>query len=348
MDSHADQCCVGDNSHIIYEWPGHVVEVSPFLSTLGRVKSAPIVTAAVTYYDHLSGSPKLLIIHQAIYIKGTKHNLLCPMQLRHNGVAVNDRPKHCSPEPTREDHSIIIADNDYMIPLSLKGITSYFPTSKPTGAEAAKFKIVRDYIELTADDPVWDPNSSRFSELESRFVDSYGEFIERNGVNPRHLFVTTTVEALSDPFRKLALTTSKRPGAWNSEFLANNWGIGQDAAERTLRATTQRGDRHLDGHEVGVDRRFPTGDRHLRYRRLNHALYHDTLFSTVKSLRMNTCSHVYASDFYWSRNFPIKTKGDAHHTLDDLFHRYGVPTRLISDDAKELIQGGFAKKARQA
>jgi hypothetical protein len=39
---------------------------------------------------------------------------------------------------------------------------------------------------------------------------------------------------------------------------------------------------------------------------------------------------------------------DAHHTLDDFFHRYGVPTNLISDNAKELTQGEFARKARQA
>jgi hypothetical protein len=52
--------------------------------------------------------------------------------------------------------------------------------------------------------------------------------------------------------------------------------------------------------------------------------------------------------FLWSRNFPMKSKSDTHHTLDEFFHRYGVPTSLISDNAKELIQGEFARKARQA
>ena len=35
----------------------------------------------------------------------------------------------------------------------------------------------------------------------------------------------------------------------------------------------------------------------------------------------------------------MKTKRDAHHVLDKLFHRYGVPERLIPDDAPKLIRG---------
>ena len=81
MDSHADQCCVGDNVHIYYHWPGLLVEVGLFLSSLGCILSAPIVTAGVIYNNPASGRPILIIIHQAIYIKGLKHNLLCPMQL---------------------------------------------------------------------------------------------------------------------------------------------------------------------------------------------------------------------------------------------------------------------------
>ena len=54
------------------------------------------------------------------------------------------------------------------------------------------------------------------------------------------------------------------------------------------------------------------------------------------------------TNFAWSRIFPIEGKGDAHYTLNELLHHYGVPMRLISDDAKELISGNFTKKAHQA
>jgi hypothetical protein len=146
------------------------------------------------------------------------------------------------------------------------------------------YKIEGEYLELTAETPSWDPNSLMFSQLESRLVDQYGELVERLVGHPRQLFMLTTDDHLHDPFRQLRIsaTTTKCPGARNSEFLAHNWRIGIEAAERTLvRATTQRGVRAFDENMVGVKRRFPTGYyRHLRYRRLSHALYHDTLFST--------------------------------------------------------------------
>ena len=42
------------------------------------------------------------------------------------------------------------------------------------------------------------------------------------------------------------------------------------------------------------------------------------------------------------------SKGDAHLAMDDLFHQYGVRETLVSDDAKELTLGAFAKNAHQA
>ena len=55
-------------------------------------------------------------------------------------------------------------------------------------------------------------------------------------------------------------------------------------------------------------------------------------------------SHIFAMDFAWSRNYPLMSKGDAHHAMDDLFHQYGIPETLVSDDAKELTLGAFVKK----
>jgi hypothetical protein len=94
-----------------------------------------------------------------------------------------------------------------------------------------------------------------------------------------------------------------------------------------------------------MERRFPTGDRHVRYNRLNYFVYHGTIFSSIKSTRRNKCCQVYATDFCWSRNFSIKASFDAHH---DFFHQDGVPMRLISDIANELTLGEFARTARHA
>jgi hypothetical protein len=319
LDSHADQSCVGDNATVLYKWPDGTVEVGPFLDSLGCVRSAPIVTAAVAYDDPSIGKSILLIIHQAIFIRGLENNILCPMQMRHNGVTVNERPKHCTPIPTREDHAAIIPDGNHMIPLSISGVTSYFPSRKPARKERSRCRVNGDCLELTAESPIWDPHSSMFNDLEMRLVYRYGELKD----NPGQLFTLATETLLHEPFMKLrisATTTSKRPGNWNTELLARNWSIRREAAERTLRATTRRGVREYNGNEVGVERRFPTGDRHLRYNRLNCSLYHDTLFSSIKSTRGNKCSQVYATDFCWSRNFSMKSKSDTHNTLDELLH----------------------------
>ncbi len=167
LDSHADQCCVGDYAVVLYEWPDRTVEITPFLDTLGCVESAPIVTALLAYDDPSTGQAKLLVLHQAILIKGLKHNLVCPMQLRHSGITVNERPKHCTSIPTQEDHAIVFEDENYLISLQLDGVTSYFPTRTPTRTEVEDYQDGGDFRELTTNSPEWDPHSKIFEDLES-------------------------------------------------------------------------------------------------------------------------------------------------------------------------------------
>jgi hypothetical protein len=202
------------------------------------------------------------------------------MQLRHSGLATKERPKHCTPVPTREDHAIVIPDGNYMIPLELHGVTSSFPRRTPSQQEAIRLKVNDDYLELTSDSPEWDPHSSMFNELERNLMDRNGKLKEQPRTHPRQLFVTNLESHYDEPFRKfkMAAIVSKRLGPWNAELLAKNLGIGVGTTERALRATTRRGVREFDGNSVGVERRFPTGDRHLRPTRLNHSVYHDTLF----------------------------------------------------------------------
>ena len=102
----------------------------------------------------------MLIIHQAILIPGMKTNLLSPMQLRDNDLRVNDEPKFMVPKPTEDHHAIYIPEVKgespaLRIPLSLHGVTSYFPTRKPTQDEYEKSEL--DYhLELTSESPEWE------------------------------------------------------------------------------------------------------------------------------------------------------------------------------------------------
>ena len=76
------------------------------------------------------------------------------------------------------------------------------------------------------------------------------------------------------------------------------WGIGLTVAERTLQAPAQKAVRTVVN--PSVERRWPTGDRPLRYKKLHHQVFHDTMKSNIKSLRGNKCCKIDATDLGWS------------------------------------------------
>jgi hypothetical protein len=124
---------------------------------------------------------------------------------------------------------------------------------------------------------------------------------------------------------------------------ARRWHIGLDAAQRTIDRTTQLGVRD-HSHSLGT-RRLRHSTQQLKYRRLNSVVYTDTMFAGCKSLQQNTCAQVYVTPFEWTRVYPIKSKKDAHLTLDLLHHQYGVFHTIIPDNARELTQKDFLDKA---
>ena len=58
-----------------------VMEIIPFLESLGNVTNAVVVTAAIAYDCPTTGTAYLFILHQVLYVPGLKNNLLRPMQL---------------------------------------------------------------------------------------------------------------------------------------------------------------------------------------------------------------------------------------------------------------------------
>jgi hypothetical protein len=104
----------------------------------------------------------MLVIHQALHIPMMTHNLIGLMQLRDNGIFINDEPEHMALTPTDDHHCISIPatkDTDALrIPLSIKGVVSYFPTWKPTAQEYESCPLSQ-IIELTSETIDWDPQS---------------------------------------------------------------------------------------------------------------------------------------------------------------------------------------------
>ena len=59
-------------------------------------------------------------------------------------------------------------------------------------------------------------------------------------------------------------------------------------------------------------------------------------------------AQLYATDFGWSRSYPMKHKSEAHHTLSKVCKDVGVPDTPVTGGAREQIKGDFRKKAKEA
>ena len=73
-----------------------------------------------------------------------------------------------------------------------------------------------------------------------------------------------------------------------------------------------------------------------------------TMFVSTVSRRGNICAQVYATDFGWARAFPMASINDAHETSLLVFAWDGVPPACICDNAKEMVQGKFYHKLKDA
>jgi hypothetical protein len=133
IDNHADTCLVGRNAHVFQHFDRQV-NLTGYDPSLGTVKNQDIVSAALAYDDPATGEVMILVLHQVIHVPALTHNLICPMQMWMNGVSLDECPKFLTDNPLDNTHAMAIPSKDgaYLISLSLHGVTSYFPTRKPT------------------------------------------------------------------------------------------------------------------------------------------------------------------------------------------------------------------------
>ena len=156
LDSHADTCVVGRNALIFHDFE-RPVNVTGYDPALGINKDVKTVSAAIAYDDPTTGEVIILVLHQALHIPTMEHNLLCPMQLRMNDVMVSEIPKFLTENPTDRTHALTIPTTTgdvYRIALSIHGVTSYFPTRRPSTNE---FEHATSRYDLTYELPDWDP-----------------------------------------------------------------------------------------------------------------------------------------------------------------------------------------------
>ena len=72
------------------------------------------------------------------------------------------------------------------------------------------------------------------------------------------------------------------------------------------------------------------------------------MYAIAACRRSNKCTQVYATDFGWARVFSMASRNEAHETLLLLFARDGILSACICNNAKEMTQGKFYQKFKDA
>ena len=107
-----------------------------------------------------NGSTRLLIFNQVLYFGDRlEHSLICPNQLRSNGVIVNDIPTHLDPNPNKDSHQILVKDSYISIPLEMNGFISFFEGRIPTDEEI----LTCERITMTSPEK-WEPYDTKFKD----------------------------------------------------------------------------------------------------------------------------------------------------------------------------------------
>ena len=159
---------------------GKTVNVGPFTSTLGSLKSVPIIDCVVAYDCPYTNETIYLSMYNVLYVKEMEENLLPPFVVRREGHILNDVPKIQVDNPTEDDHCILLkGESKHRIPLRLVDTTLYFDTRCPTEdeyLEAAAKDIVYD---LNVDEPSWDPHDPQYALDEECMLDFEGKIIDK-------------------------------------------------------------------------------------------------------------------------------------------------------------------------
>ena len=95
--------------------------------------------------------------------------------------------------------------------------------------------------------------------------------------------------------------------------LAKRLNIPIDRAKNTVLVTTQRGVRHVTN--LSIMRIFPTNDRMMRYNRLPHPMFTDTLIAGTASQHGHKFAQVVATSYGWSGTIPMTKKVTPHLPL---------------------------------
>jgi hypothetical protein len=196
LDSHADNCVAGSN-FIIMEHTSKQVDVFGYSKELETLSGIPVVTAGTAWIEPITKLTYLLVLNEYLFFGDRlRHTLICPNQLRANGVIVHDTPTQFD---RKSAHSIEV--NDVQIPLDLLGVVSFFETRLPRQEEIDDLPQI--ILTGTSD---WFAVSSKLSSQESRghsWISKLSSRMSFNGPTLPHLPINNQLlEHLDDHERE--------------------------------------------------------------------------------------------------------------------------------------------------
>ena len=175
LDSHANMAVLGKHSFIVAT--GRTADVKPFSPDYDALSDVPIVDGVILYHCPITQATHTLVLRNALSVPTMDHNLIPPFVMREAGLTVNDTAKIHVHDPDVTDHSIFFPNVSLRIPLSLWGIFSYFPTSKPTLVDLQEND--ENILLLTPDGP-WNPHSDTFARNEENLTDWEGNIVPKS------------------------------------------------------------------------------------------------------------------------------------------------------------------------
>ena len=158
------------------------------------------------------------------------------------------------------------------------------------------------------------------------------------------------LEATISHHKILSITPSKAWKGASPNDLTERWDTGLETAKNRIISTMQI---CVKVAEPTLNRRFNNNDRMLRYPRITSDVSMDTLFASKKSgksSREYSCCQVFATPFGHVMGISmIYKKGhNVANAMKIYFKEIGVSPYLISDGAREQVQGEALRLADQS
>ena len=343
LDSHADTTVAGSNC-VLLAYTGRECDVTPYDSSYEPARGIPIVHAATAWQSQHTGQTYILVFNESLWMPQLPNTLVNPNQLRYFGTEVQDNPYSGSPLYIKTE------DSSFGMELQSQGTTIFAHTFSPSQHELETCPM----IQLTSQHP-WNPHQINFPTPEKSFYSIMEEanlhneqcqissmisklsslpfqnYIPSNNKTEKKRTICQVGEILQALPTKNLFSSGGRHSDVSTQLLSERWYISPSQALKTLKNTSQK---FLRSAILPLSRRY-RADRHFYRKNLRGKWSTDTMDGRVLSLAGNRYAQVFANSGYFSKLYPITTKGEAGDALKKFCLEFGVPESLTFDGSKE-------------